>query len=196
MLASLLALSLAVTPPAAEVTAPAQEVKDTSSLPWIGVTIDAGAPDGVGTSVAFRPARWIRIEGGGITNGFAAGLRASTTFVPLHALVSPSLTFTFGGFWAGNANGLARTLIGDAGFHSGFLERVSYRFAEAQLGLEIGSGRRFLFFIHGGYSRIWMTDASFSQGLQQLGGATYQSTPMSAQLTVPSGKLGVAVFFG
>ena len=190
----ILASTLLAFAPATELSAPAPA--PASDPVRVGVALDAGAPDGLGASIVLRPRHWARLELSGLTNGFSAGMRGGVSWIPLDHLFSPSLTLEFGGFWPGNANALAAKLLGDPSFHSGYLDRISYTFANAQLGLEVGRGD-FQLSLHAGYSRVWMTSESFAEGLQEAsGGSTITASPAYAQLIAPSAKVGFTLFFG
>lgn len=122
--------------------------------PKFGVMADAGIPDGANASLVVRPRKWIRGYGGGGTNTIAKGWRAGLSYVPFGS--GPSLSLEYGGYAEGNANGLVGRLVQGSWESNAILERIGYHYANAHVGLDFG-GKYFMFFIHGGISRVWST---------------------------------------
>jgi hypothetical protein len=118
-------------------------------LPIFGVMADVGVPDGLIGSLAIRPRKWVRFSAGGGTNSISYGWRTGVTLLPFGQ--GPSASLEYGGYQDGNANALAKKLMGEGFNGSPVLERVGYQYLNAHLGLDFGS-RRFVFFIHGGVS--------------------------------------------
>jgi hypothetical protein len=117
-------------------------------LPLFGVMVDVGLPDGLIGSLTIRPRKWVRVSGGGGSNGISGGWRTGITLLPFGA--GPSASFEYGGYQDGDANALAKTF----GFGSSpVLQRVGYQYMNAHLGLDFGS-RRFVFFLHGGVTML------------------------------------------
>jgi hypothetical protein len=117
-------------------------------LPLFGVMVDVGVPDGLIGSLAIRPRKWVRVSGGGGSNGISSGWRTGITLLPFGA--GPSASFEYGGYQDGDANALAKTF----GFGSSpVLQRVGYQYMNAHLGLDFGT-RRFVFFLHGGVTML------------------------------------------
>ena len=120
-------------------------------LPIFGVMADVGVPDGLIGSLAIRPWKWVRLCGGGGTNSISSGWRAGITLLPFAA--GPSASFEYGGYQDGNANPLAKKIIGGGFDGSPLLQRIGYQYMNVHLGLDFGS-RRVVFFIHGGLTVI------------------------------------------
>jgi hypothetical protein len=112
---------------------------------------DVGVPDGVIGSLAIRPWSWVRLCAGGGTNGISRGWRTGITLLPFAA--GPSASFEYGRYQDGDANSLARKVIGGGFDGSPLLERVGYEYMNAHLGLDFGS-RRVVFFVHGGLTMV------------------------------------------
>jgi hypothetical protein len=133
-------------------------------LPIFGLMADVGVPDGLIGSLAIRPWSWVRLSGGGGTNSISSGWRAGITFLPFAA--GPSASFEYGRYQDGNANPLAKKIIGGGFDGSPLLERVGYQYFNAHLGLDFGS-RRVVFFVHGGLTvvrgQIHNVDAAIRQ---------------------------------
>ena len=166
--------------------------------PRLGVMADAGLPDGANASLVFRPFWWLRAHGGGGYNMISSGVRAGVTLVPFGA--GPSATIEGGHYFDGNANGVAQRFAG-ATFHSALLDRVGYDYANAHLGLELGS-RRATFYIHGGMSYIRAQIHNFDSVVASQAAANggNGSTEVSinqdptVKAWVPSAKLGLIVY--
>jgi hypothetical protein len=118
-------------------------------LPILGLMTDVGVPDGLIGSLVIRPKKWVRFCAGGGTNSISYGWRMGVTFLPFGQ--GPSASVEYGGYQDGDANALAKKLMGGGFNGSPVLERVGYQYLNAHLGLDFGS-RRFVFFIHGGVS--------------------------------------------
>lgn len=167
-------------------------------LPLLGVMMDAGLPDGANASLVFRPLSWLRAHGGGGYNMVSTGIRAGATLLPFGS--GPSATLEAGHYFDGDANGLARRFAG-ATFQSALLERVGYDYANAHLGLDLGS-RHVVFYIHGGMSyvraQIHNFDSVVASTASQNGGDGSTEISVKQDPTVkawfPSAKLGLIVY--
>src|SRR5438445_421418 len=69
-------------------------------FPKLGMMADAGLPDGANASLVFRPARWIRMHGGGGYNMISGGVRAGVTLLAPF-VVAPSGTLEVGHYFDG-----------------------------------------------------------------------------------------------
>ncbi len=119
----------------------------------LGVTVDAGVPDGTNAALVVRPVRPLRLHVGVGYNGISQGYRVGATLVPFGTWFSPTLSVDAGAYPEGNANPLVRRATGDATFNAAVLEHVGYRYANAHVGLEFGR-KWATFYIHGGVSRV------------------------------------------
>jgi hypothetical protein len=164
--------------------------------PWIGVMADVGLPDGATASIVVRPIRSLRVHAGVSHNMISLGERVGLTWVPLSWWVSPTLSVEYGHYAEGNANPLARAVMGDATFESKILERVGYDYANAHLGLEFGR-KWFTFYIHAGMSRITGTvhniDSETMTGNEGTTTVTFSKDP-SIKLWGPSARIGFVVY--
>src|SRR6476646_11179728 len=167
-------------------------------LPLLGVMVDAGLPDGANASLVLRPFSWLRAHGGGGTNMIGTGVRARATLVPFGA--GPSATLEVRHTFDGNANGLAQRLAGST-FSSPLLERVGYDYANAHLGLDLGS-RRVTFYIHAGMSYVRAdvhnAESVVSTNAMMNGGNGSTEVSIAKDPTLrawfPSAKLGLIVY--
>jgi hypothetical protein len=170
----------------------------TPTLPAVGVMADIGLPDGAGASLVYRPAKWLRVTGGGTYNMISSGLRAGASLLPFGW--GPSLTVEGGHYFDGDANGLIRKFAGASYQSNAVLERVGYDYANAHLGLDLGY-RRVTFFIHGGMSFIRASVHNIDQAIRSdAGSSSSSSTTVSVKQDpiirafTPSAKLGLIVY--
>ena len=160
----------------------------------LGVTVDAGVPDGAAASIVYRPISRVRLHAGATHNMVTTGARAGVTLSPLRTWFSPTLNLDVGSYPEGDANPLARMISGDSSFQSAMLERVGYRYANAHLGLEFGRERA-TFYIHGGASyiatQVHGLDAMADDGSTSV---TFTEDPKVRLLTV-SARIGLIIYF-
>jgi hypothetical protein len=161
---------------------------------WLGVTVDAGVPDGASAAVVVRPVSRLRLHAGATHNAISTGMRGGITLAPLRTWFSPTLSLDVGTYPEGDANPLARKVTGDAMFSSAMFERVGYSYANAHLGFEFGRERA-TFYIHAGASyittKIKNLDAASDDSSTMV---TFTQDPVVNVWTV-SARLGVIVYF-
>jgi hypothetical protein len=166
------------------------------AVPWIGAMADVGLPDGATASIVVRPIRSLRAHAGVSHNMISLGERVGLTWVPLSWWASPTLSVEYGHYAEGNANPLARAVMGDATFESKVLDRVGYDYANAHLGLELGR-KWFTFYIHAGMSRITGSVHNISSetmtGNEGTTTVTFSKDP-SVKLWGPSARIGFVVY--
>jgi hypothetical protein len=169
-------------------------------LPIFGVMADVGLPDGIIASLTVRPLSWVRFSGGGGTNLISGGWRTGITLLPFGA--GPSASFEYGRYQDGDANGLAKTIVGGRFAGSPALQRVGYDYMNAHLGLDLGF-RRFVFFVHAGvtvlHGRIHNLDAAIRDTTTYATNATSTTEVVvphdpSAKAVGSSVKLGLIVY--
>jgi hypothetical protein len=140
--------------PAADATAqraaaPAEE--PAPSLPWLGIMMDIGVPDGAQGSLVLRPWKALRFSVGGGYNMISKGVRAGVSLLPFGR--GPSVSVEAGRYFDGDANAAAAKVAGPGFTGIDLLNNVGYDFANAHLGLDFGY-KRATFYIHGGMSYI------------------------------------------
>ena len=106
---------------------------------------------GGGLSLLVRPLWWLRLNGGLAYNYVGLGYRGGISFAPCFCVVTPTLNLDAGHYVNGDWNKVSN--VTDPNAHA-LLSHVSYTFATAQLGLELGSQRWFNFYIRGGLQYI------------------------------------------
>lgn len=148
------AMAASVPAPVGPVVAPAVEPPQATGR-WysfsegrhLGFQLDAGAPEGAGLSVLFRPWWWVRFNGGVAYNYIGVGMRGGVSFVPWHWAVTPSLNLDVGHYFSGDAS---KFVSNPTPAEQALYKQAAYDFASAQLGLEFGSQRGFSFYLRGG----------------------------------------------
>jgi hypothetical protein len=162
--------------------------------PKLGISADAGVPDGASASIVFRPVSRIRLHAGATHNLVSRGERVGISVSPFRSWFTPTLNLDAGRYRDGDANVLVRMVTGDETFSSPVLERFGYRYANAHLGFEFGR-ERVTFYLHGGASyistRLRNLDATSEDGSTSV---TFTSDP-SANVVTVSARLGLIVYF-
>lgn len=161
-----------------------------------GMTLDVGVPEVLGVSFLYSPLPWLTLHTGLTSDLGSAGLRGGITFAPWRYWIRPTLTLEGGYTFNGDATVLTK-LFGHQGSE---LEELSYGYANAHLGVELGS-ERVRFFLRGGISYV---AASLGDVVQNPEPST--TAPSGSSTTVvlknpslsyfgPTGKIGLAVYF-
>jgi hypothetical protein len=133
----------------AETTSEAEE----PARPHFGFELAAGVPDGFSLSILARPWTFLELRAGAAYNVVSFGVQGGITLAPIDFIFRPVLTLDAGHFFPGDANKVAQMISGDGELSSPLLEQVSYTWASAQLGIDIGVDQ-FRFFLRGGISYI------------------------------------------
>jgi hypothetical protein len=176
---------------------PALAKEGGARLPSLGVGLDAGVPDVLGLNLAYRPLSFVRLQGGPLFNGAGLGARGGISLMPFNSVVSPSLTVEYGHYFASNVRAPLSSLGVSLGPVEPVLSRLSYGFANAHLGLEVGSPQRFQFFFRAGLSYIHSNLAGSGELLEQVSGdTTLRAEDLRLRGVLPSLKLGVLFYFG
>jgi hypothetical protein len=160
----------------------------------LGVMVDAGLPDGAVASLVYRPWSFLRLTAGGGTNLVAPGVRGGLSLI----WGSLAATAQAGHNFAGDANGLARSLTGNSAIDVPALREVGYDYVNLSLGLEFGPSW-LTFFVHGGMSRVTgtvkqlgptITEAAKDDGTT----VTFGSDP-NVKIWTVSARAGLIVYF-
>ncbi len=179
------------------VGAPALAAEGKDVLPSFGVGLDAGVPDFAGLNLVYRPVPFLRLQGGPLFNGAGVGVRGGVSLVPFSTVVAPSLTLEYGHYFSSDM----RSPLGSVGLSLGqaepVLSKLSYGFGSAHLGLEVGSARRFQFFLRAGLSYVHTTLAGSGELIEQSAGdSSLSAEDFRLRGVLPSVKLGVLFYFG
>ena len=173
--------------------AAALQARHDERWPVVGVMADVGVPDGGIASLVIRPWQWFRAYGGGGSNSVSKGWRGGLSLVPFGA--GPSLSFEYGHYNDGDANGLVRRLVSGQFSGSPLLERVGYSYANAHAGLDFG-GKRVLFFVHGGVSMLWAQLHNVNETLRNTNSTTVVQVSQDPKVKAfgSSLKVGLVIF--
>jgi hypothetical protein len=159
--------------------------------PRLGLTLDAGVPDGASLGVVYRPEPRLRFHAGASHNSISAGARAGITLAPVPAWISPTLSLDIGRFAEGDANPFVRRISGDDDRSSPLIESLGYRYVNAHVGLQWGRERT-LFYVHGGASYVTGTLGGLEDEASDAM-VTFSDDPSFAVWT-PSLRIGLVVF--
>jgi hypothetical protein len=201
---TLLALALFAT------TGPARAELSTSSVhvggaasptanrsPVLGLLLDGGFPDGIAVSALYRPWFPIRLDAGVTYNLIGFGVRGGATLVPFRFGIAPLLRGELGHAFDGDARGLVGHFTTLTPTEQTLLKSVSYDYASVQLGLEIGSPDRMVFFVRGGLAWFWTTAQHFQSAAQaNAGKLVIEAQDPKVNGTVPTVNLGLLLFLG
>lgn len=163
----------------------------------LGLMVNAGAPDGLGGSVVWRPTPRIRTHGGIGYNGIAPGAQAGVTLAAIPYWITPTATVEVGRFFRGNANSLMN-MVGANTEDEPVLREVGYDFATAHVGLEFGYSAM-TFYLHGGMSvvqgKVRNVDESINSALEEDGPRVEVRSDPVVRVTAPSAQLGFIYYF-
>lgn len=161
----------------------------------LGLSLDAGLPDGASATLLYRPWKYLRFGGGVLYNYVGYGVMGSVSVLPYFP-IAPSLTLEAGHFFDANASARISQFTTVDDNLKPLLQRVGYTFANAHLGLELGHPNWFVLFVRGGLSRVWLS-SSDAQKVVVTGsdGSRVTFDNPSARLGIPTVKAGFMVFF-
>src|SRR5690606_22096055 len=163
----------------------------------LGIMADVGVPDGVIGAITVRAHRHVALHAGGGHNSISPGLRAGVHVHALRHAVSPYVAMEGGYYFDGEANALARGLALSAGLDAETeLEQMGYSFANAHLGLALGSGTAALY-VQAGLSvmRARATTRE-SRDVAMSPASTIDVRAESVfRIWTPSGRVGLIAYF-
>lgn len=182
--------------PAAEASASSEPLPGALPVPRFGVLFDVGVPDGLGLSGVYRPMHWLRLHGGLTHNLGALGLRGGVSFAPFYFPLTPTLSVDVGRTFSADYRSIARKAGLDDPKFDPLLRDLTYTYANAHLGLEVGAARRFVFFLRGGVSYFALSVPGFQEFLQaSAGDPSITAKNPRLRFTLPTLKLGVTFYF-
>jgi hypothetical protein len=200
LILALLTPHLAIASEADGTPPPAASPAPSDALPHFGLSAAAGVPDGMVLSGLYRPVDFLRLSAGGSWNYFGYGLQGGLGLVPFQWPIAPTFNLEVGHYFDSDLRWLASQNAGFPADLKPLLERVGYSYANAQLGIEVGSSRRFALFVRAGISYFWTTIHGVSQvtntyattsGSQT---ATVRIADPQLRATMPSVKLGILFY--
>jgi hypothetical protein len=165
--------------------------------PRWGLKIEGAFPEGLAASAVFRPVSEVRLWAGPAWNYVAWGVQGGVTLVPWHLGISPLLSLEAGRYMNADATFLAKTSSGIPQQVKPLLKNVSYDYAAAHLGIEIGTRDAFAISIAAGLAYVALTANGTTSTEGNVNGAPATVTFRDPHLhgTVPSAKLGLQLWF-
>lgn len=166
-----------------------------------GLLVEGGFPEGATASVVYRPVSDLRFWAGPAWNYVGWGLQGGVTLVPWHLGVSPLFSIEGGRYFSADARFLAKSASGIPQELKPLLESVSYDYAAAHVGIEIGTRDAFAISLRAGLSYLSLVaNGTHTLDTTTTSGGTTSVAHVSftdARLrgTIPSVKLGVQLWF-
>lgn len=169
------------------------DASETSEPRRIGALFDLGVPDGAMAGISYRPWQRLRLHVAAGTNSVSLGVRAGVVVVPFG--VGPSISLEAGHYFDGDANRTASALAGSDYQRNAMAERLGYDFANAHLGLELGS-EPLAFYVRGGVSylhaKLHQVNEALGEASDDTSFAFYGEPRITAWL--PSFKVGFILY--
>jgi hypothetical protein len=183
-LAALAAALLSLAAPASAADAP---------LPHLGVALDAGVPGGAGLLLQARTGP-LRLSAGPMWSGIGYGAKGGLALAPFAWAVAPVLELDGG--WCPRADLSRLAGNGLPGDLEPVLSHASYWYAGALAGLDLGSPRRFSFFLRAGLAHLQVRAPRSSTSDSSGGsGSTLELGNATVRATIPCAKLGFQLWF-
>jgi hypothetical protein len=157
-----------------------------------GVRLDGGLPSGGVIALVGRPWRFLRLDAGMGYDAAAFDIQGGATLVPFHWWVTPTLGFSGGRFFEGDASRFAR---GASPAAQTLLSRFGYDYLSADLGLELGGQNRFVFYVRAGLAYLRPRLRNVNQALQAANPSVRITTSDPAlSARIPSARIGFLVY--
>ncbi len=165
-------------------------------FPRFGVSAAAGVPDGLVLSGVYRPLDFLRLSAGGSWNYFGYGLQGGVGLAPFHWPIDPTFNLELGHYFDSDMTWVADQSAGVPTELRPLLKDVGYNYVNAQVGIELGSARRFVIFARAGLSYFWTTIHGVSEVTNTGTGqtATVRIADPEFRATLPSVKLGILFY--
>ena len=168
-----------------------------ADTPRLGFSGAVGVPDGAVLSGVYRPLDWLRLSAGGSWNYFGLGVQGGVGVAPFHWGIDPTLNVELGHYFASDMGWVASSSAGVPTELRPLLDHAGYSYANAQVGVEVGSARHLVFFVRAGLSYLWTTLDGTATATRTSGGQTItlRITDPEFRATLPSLKLGFLYYF-
>jgi hypothetical protein len=159
--------------------------------PVFGLSLDGGAPDGVGGALLVRPLSFLRFEGGVTTNLSAPGVRGGVVLsVPWY--VSPALAVEAGYQWPGDANKTIALFRPNP--NNALLRHLSYGYFNLHAGLELGHPDWVMLTLHAGYSYLITRTSGLADFVAQQDPTLHVGGETTLHVWTPSAKVGLIFY--
>lgn len=178
-----------------DVAAAAPQSSD-RAIPKLGLALDAGVPAGAALSLHYRPWWPIRLRAGPAWDYVAWGVQGGVDLIPITWAITPVFSFEAGHYFDANLSKFVKSSSGTAHDMSPLLRKVSYDYAAALFGLELGSQRGFAFSLRAGlaYLKLGAKGRADSTSTNSDGTTVYLVDP-KLRGTLPCVKLGFQYAF-
>jgi hypothetical protein len=165
--------------------------------PSWGLLVSGGFPEGLAASVVWRPRSEIRLYAGPMWNYVGWGAQGGVTIIPWHTGISPFLSLEGGRYFQADASFLADNASGVPAEVKPLLTHVSYDYASAHLGIEIGTRDGFALVVEAGLSYLSLRANGTSTTQVDVSGTTATVAFTDPQLrgTMPSVRVGLQTWF-
>lgn len=187
-------------PAAATIPAPAPE--PASALPArapdavpkrFGMVVETGVPEGLSVGLSFRPVPSIRLAAGPAWNVVAFGVQGGVAIVPFAWAVAPALSLDVGRYFGADLTRFVQEGTGAPQEVEPLLRDVSYDYAAAHLGVEIGARNGLAFSVRAGLAYVRVKARGRAESSSD-GTEVYFVDPRLSG-TVPSVKVGLQFSF-
>jgi hypothetical protein len=185
---------LPLPPPSPDDEARLEASREAKSFPRWGLSVEAGFPEGAAVSLVYRPVSQVRLWAGPAWSVIAFGAQAGVTLVPWHLGLSPILSLEGGRYFSPDARFLARNASGVPEEIEPLLKDVSYDYAAAHVGLELGTRDAFALSLRVGLAYVAI-DAKGRATSTDASGTTVTFVDPRVRGTLPSVKLGLQLWF-
>ncbi|BDG04524.1 hypothetical protein [Anaeromyxobacter oryzae] len=184
-------------PPAPPATPAATDAAAPRTGSRFGVQVETGLPEGLAVGVTFRPVSSVRLWAGPAWNYVSFGGQLGVAIVPFRWALSPVLSLEAGRYFRADLSRFVNEGTGAPKGVEPLLKNVSYDYAAAHLGFELGSQRGFAFSVRAGLAYVRMathgSTAPTSSGT--AGDAQVYFVDPRVNATIPSVKLGFQYSF-
>jgi hypothetical protein len=162
-----------------------------------GLALDTAVPEGLTIGLTFRPVPSVRLWAGPAWNYLSFGAHAGVALVPFHWAITPALSFEAGRFFRADLTRFVKEDSGAPSEVAPLLRNVSYDYAAAHVGLEIGSQRGFAVALRAGlaYVRVIARGRTAPSAEGPAGEAQVTFVDPRLNATLPSVKLGIQYAF-
>lgn len=157
-----------------------------------GLQLDAGVPSGGTLALVARPWKFLRVNGGVGYNAVGFGVKGGVALVPFHWAVVPTVSLEGGRFFPADAS---RLVGGSSSAARQILSDVGYDYLSADLGLELGSQDRFVFYLRAGLSQLHARVRNVNAAVQEANvGVRMTVADPAVSARLPAVRLGFLVY--
>lgn len=162
-----------------------------------GLQVESGLPEGLAVALTFRPIPALRLSAGPAWNYVSFGGQVGATIVPFRWAIAPTLSAEAGRYFRADLSRFVNAGTGAPSEIEPLLKNVSYDYAAAHLGIELGSQRGLAFSLRAGLAYVRMVAHGRTEPTSAgaPGGAQVTFVDPRLNATIPSVKLGLQYSF-